>query len=185
MKALDWRLAVLALVLGIALGGRGSWLWQSNSYGKKLADQAASFGGQLADQDRQYARERDQASAAALDQLKAHQDARRALEARLQEQESTHYKELTNAQNDRNRLRDRLATADLRLSVLLDAGAFAGQGGDGGLREAAGTGSVVHGSARAQLDPAHAQRIVGITGDGDDGLKALQACQAYVLEVTQ
>ncbi len=185
MKALDWRLALLALVLGVALGARVAWLWQDNSFGKLLADQAAGFGGQLADKDRQYARERDQASTAALEQLRVHQDARRVLEALLQEQESTHYRELTNAQNDRKRLRDRLATADLRLSVLLDAGAFAGQGGGGGLRETAGTGSVVHGSARAQLDPAHAQRIVGITGDGDDGLKALQACQAYVREVTQ
>ncbi|PMU85227.1 hypothetical protein C1Y30_30695, partial [Pseudomonas sp. GW704-F3] len=39
---------------------------------------------------------------------------------------------------------------------------------------------VVHGAARAQLDPAHAQRILAITGDGDQGLIALRACQAYV-----
>ena len=31
---------------------------------------------------------------------------------------------------------------------------------------------------RAQLAPTHAQRIVGITGDGDQGLIALSACQA-------
>ena len=47
-----------------------------------------------------------------------------------------------------------------------------------------GTGGVVHGSRRAQLDPAHAQRIIGITGDGDQGLIALQACQAYAKEVS-
>ena len=39
---------------------------------------------------------------------------------------------------------------------------------------------VVHGAHRAQLDTAYAQRIIGITGDGDQGLVALQACQAYV-----
>jgi hypothetical protein len=38
---------------------------------------------------------------------------------------------------------------------------------------------VVHGAARAQLDPAHAQRILAITGDGDQGLIALRACQKY------
>lgn len=38
---------------------------------------------------------------------------------------------------------------------------------------------------RARSPPAHAQRIVAITGDGDEGLRALQACQGYVREVTQ
>lgn len=32
--------------------------------------------------------------------------------------------------------------------------------------------------ARAQLDPAHAQRTIRITSDGDAGLIALAACQA-------
>jgi len=45
------------------------------------------------------------------------------------------------------------------------------------------TGGVVHGGARAQLDPAHAQRIVGITDAGDQGLIALAACQAYIQEL--
>ena len=45
-------------------------------------------------------------------------------------------------------------------------------------------GGVVHGGARARLDPAHAQRIVAITDDGDQGLIALAACQAYVREVS-
>ena len=38
-------------------------------------------------------------------------------------------------------------------------------------------------TTRGELDPAAAQRIVAITGDGDEGLKALQACQAYVREI--
>jgi hypothetical protein len=45
---------------------------------------------------------------------------------------------------------------------------------------AAGAGGVVHGAVRAELDSAHAQRIVAITDDGDRGLIALQACQAYI-----
>jgi len=84
------------------------------------------------------------------------------------------------AQKDQTRLRDHLATSDLRLSVLL-----ATPGGGGGMPATNGTGSVVHGAARGELDPEAAQRIVAITGDGDEGLKALQACQAYARELVQ
>jgi bifunctional ADP-heptose synthase (sugar kinase/adenylyltransferase) len=45
--------------------------------------------------------------------------------------------------------------------------------------------SVVHGGARARLDPAHAQRIIAITDTGDRGLIALQACQAYARGVSE
>ena len=47
-----------------------------------------------------------------------------------------------------------------------------------------GPSGMVYGANRAQLDSAHAQRIIGITGDGDQGLIALQACQAYAKEVS-
>ncbi|MEX5623552.1 lysis system i-spanin subunit Rz, partial [Pseudomonas syringae] len=140
---------------------------------------------QLADKDRAYGREREEAAAAALDQLAEQKAQRQALEVRLQVQGKTHWQEKNDAQTTQARLRDRLATADLRLSVLVDAGAFAEPGCDGGVRETAGTGSLVHGAVRAQLDRAHAQRIVAITDDGDRGLIALQACQAYVREVTK
>ena len=78
------------------------------------------------------------------------------------------------------RLRDRLATADLRLSVQLDAGAT----GCDAVQAATCTSGMVYGAHRARLAPAHAQRIIGITGDGDQGLIALQACQAYAKEVS-
>lgn len=45
-------------------------------------------------------------------------------------------------------------------------------------------GGVVHGGARAQRDPAHAQRIIAITDEGDRGMIALAACQAYVRGVS-
>lgn len=45
-------------------------------------------------------------------------------------------------------------------------------------------GSVVHGPTRAQLDPAHAQRIIGITDAGDHGLIAPATCQTYAKEVS-
>ncbi|WP_313365957.1 lysis system i-spanin subunit Rz [Pseudomonas sp.] len=177
--------ALAALVLVCAVGARIAWVWQANAYGKRLAVQANDYGQQLAKKDRDYSRERDEAATAALKQLAEQQDARRALEDRLQDQTKTHWKELNDAQQAQARLRDRLATADLRLSVLVDAGALAASGCDGGVREAPGAGGVVHGAVRAQLDRVHAQRIVAITDEGDRGLIALQACQAYVREVTK
>jgi hypothetical protein len=41
---------------------------------------------------------------------------------------------------------------------------------------------MVHGATRAQLDPAHAQRVIGITDTGDQGMITLAACQAYAKE---
>lgn len=182
---LNWRIALLAVAVGLYAGGRAAWVWQASEYGKQLAEQAAGYVQQLADKDRAHGREREEAAAAALEQLAAQKSQRQALEDRLQEQGKTHWKEMNDAQQTQARLRDRLATADLRLSVLVDAGAFATPSGDGGMREAAGTGGVVHATVRARLDPAHAQRIIGITDTGDRGLIALQACQAYVREVTK
>ncbi|QLL15407.1 lysis system i-spanin subunit Rz [Pseudomonas chlororaphis] len=174
--SLDWRWGVLALVFGAAVGARLAWLWQAD----ELERQAAGYEQQVAAKDLAHSREREGAAEAALGQLDVQQKARRALEDRLQTQDQTHWKEMNDAQQAQARLRDRLATADLRLSVLLDAGSVATSSCDGGMRAPAGTGGLVDGALRAQLDPAHARRIVGITGEGDQGLIALAACQAYV-----
>nr|WP_269807092.1 lysis protein [Pseudomonas monteilii] len=178
-------IAVATLALACAIGARAAWVWQANAYGKQLAEQADDHRKQQAEKDRLHGREREEAAAAALNQLAEQQDARRVLEARLQEQNRTYWKEMNDAQQAQARLRDRLATADLRLSVLVNTGAHAAQGCDSGMREATSTGGVVHGAVRAQLDRAHAQRVVAITDEGDRGLIALQACQAYVREVTK
>ncbi|MNJ21236.1 Bacteriophage lysis protein [compost metagenome] len=137
--------------------------------------QAAEARQQLAEQASTYQREREASALAVIDWQKGEQGRRQVLEARLKEVDETHFKEFSDAQKNISRLRDRLATADLRLSVLLAA-----PGGNSGLSAATGAGGVVHGAARGELDPAAAQRIVAITGDGDQGLTALAACQAYV-----
>ena len=82
-----------------------------------------------------------------------------------------------NKPNKHARLRDRLATADLRLSVLLDSTDSVSRDG---VQATTCTSGMVYGAHRARLDPAHAQRIIGITSDGDQGLIALQACQSYI-----
>ncbi|QTD34614.1 lysis system i-spanin subunit Rz [Pseudomonas fluorescens] len=131
----------------------------------------------LAEQARLHAETLNQMTSAAATAQQAEQDKRLALEQRLTASEQTHYRALNDAQRDQDRLRDRLATADLRLSVLVDAG-DAAQGC--GVPATSGAGSVDHAAVRARLDPAHARRIVAITGEGDRGLIALQACQAYI-----
>lgn len=172
MNVLGWRLAGLALLLGIYVGGRGAWLWQANHYEKALAQQSGH-----------YQREREAAALAVIDWQAEEQDRRRGLEDRLKLTAETHWKEMSDAQITQARLRDRLATADLRLSVILAA--TTAETGGCGVPTAASAGGVVHGVLRANLDPAHAQRIVAITDEGDRGLIALEACQAYVRGITR
>lgn len=88
---------------------------------------------------------------------------------------------LTDEKTNQTRLRNRLATTDLRLSGILDATAATGCDA---IQPTTGIYGVVHAAHRAQLDPTHAQRIIGIDGDGDQELIALQVCQAYAKEVS-
>ena len=162
--SVSWRLTGFLL---LTLGGAAlAWQFQDWRYGRQLAEQARLNADTL-----------NQMNVAAANARQVEQDKRLALEQRLAASEQTHYRALSDAQRDQDRLRDRLATADLRLSVLIDAG-DAAQGC--GVPATAGAGGVDHAAVRARLDPAHAQRIIAITDAGDRGLIALQACQAYV-----
>ncbi|WP_421547592.1 lysis system i-spanin subunit Rz [Pseudomonas sp. QD4] len=154
----------------MAGSGVAAWKWQANSYERQLATQAEV-----------HQREREQAAVAVIEWQERQQVERRALETRLQVNDETHYKELRDAQTNQARLRDRLATADLRLSVLVDADESAC---GCPVPTGSGAGGVVHGRTRARLDPAAAQRIIAIAGDGDQGLIALRACQAYAREIS-
>lgn len=177
-----WLPSVAALATGVVIGGAGAWLWQANDYSRQLAEQSADYGRQLQDLRAANGREREQAATAALDQIAEQQIQRRNLEERLAQQAQTHSKELHDAQQTQARLRDRLATSDLRLSVLVGRASVTTASCDSELRETADSAGLVHGAIRADLDPAHAQRIIAITDEGDRGLIALKACQAYVRE---
>lgn len=165
MTPASMKLALVGVLALLLLTAVGVWKVQDWRYGKQLAEQAGLHQGDLTS-----------ISNAAAAQLRADQDKRLALEQRLAASDQSHHETLTNAQKDQARLRDRLATSDLRLSVVL------AQGSAGGCSVPATTsaGGVVHGAVRAELDPAHAQRIVAITDEGDRGVIALAACQAYV-----
>ncbi|WP_426156037.1 lysis system i-spanin subunit Rz [Pseudomonas sp. TSRC2-2] len=160
----SWR--VIGLLLLAAAAFAAAWHFQDWRYGRQLAEQA-----------RLNAETQNQLTQTAASAQQAEQDKRLALEQRLSASEQTHYRALSDAQRDQDRLRDRLATADVRLSVLLDAGDVAS---GCHVPATASAGGVDSATVRARLDPAHAQRIIAITDTGDRGLIALQACQAYV-----
>jgi hypothetical protein len=161
-----YRLVAKGVLLAVLAGASAAIAWQLQDWG---------YGKQLAEQARLHTETLNQLALATVAQQRAEQDKRLALEQRLATSEQTHYRALSDVQRDQGRLRDRLATADLRLSVLLDATT-----GAGSLSTTTASGGMVHGPTRAELDPAHAQRIVSITDDGDRGLIALAACQGYV-----
>ena len=144
--------------------------------------QAWRYGAQLERQSAVHAQALSQQSLAVVRQQQLEQDKRLALEQQLSVSDQQHAQELSDAQRNQAALRDRLATADVRLSVLLDA---AEPVSGGAVPAATAPGGVVHAAPRARLDPAHAQRIIGITDDGDNALIALRACQAYVRAVAR
>ncbi|WP_455884762.1 lysis system i-spanin subunit Rz [Pseudomonas spelaei] len=154
----------LAFVLALAIGFGAAWQVQDWRMGEKLAEQAGLHKDDLT-----------AISNAAAAQDRAELDKHLATEQQLAKQDQQHTKELSDAKTHQARLRDRLATSDLRLSVLLEDSA-----GSCNVPTTAGAVGVVHATRRAQLDPAHAQRIIAITDTGDQGLIALRACQAYV-----
>ena len=162
-------MVVLILVLMVGAAG-GAWQVQGWRMGEKLAAQEVLHKNDLAG-----------ISNAAAAQARAEQDKRLATEQKLAIQDQQHTKELSDAQRNQARLRDQLATADVRLSVLLAEDPASGCN----VPATPGAVGVVHATRRAQLDPAHAQRIIAITDAGDQGLIALRACQAYVRGVAR
>ena len=171
LDAVKWG-GVLLLTLGLMAGSAwAAYAWQANAYGQQLAKQETAH---------QTIQTNLANANSAL--ILAEQSKRFALEQWLAASDKAHYRVFTDAKTNQARLRDRLATADLRLSVQLDATTATGCDG---MQATTRTGGVVYGAHRARLDPAHAQRIIGITGDGDQGLIALQACQAFVLGLSR
>jgi hypothetical protein len=165
MSPTSLKLALVGVLALLLLTAGGTWKVQDWRYGKQLAEQAGLHKDDLT-----------VISNAAAAQVRADQDKRLALEQRLSASDQTHYKELSDAQTKQARL----ATSDLRLSILLTEDPAGGCS----VSATTGAGGVDHATVRAQLDPAHAQRIIAITDEGDRGMIALAACQAYVRGVS-
>ena len=161
-----WAAVLLIILTLMACSAWAAWTWQANAYGQQLVAQEAA-----------HQVERTNLTNANTLQVLAEQGKRIALEQWLAASDQTHYRVLADERTKQARLRDRLATSELRLSVQLDATAATGCDA---VHPTACTGGVVYGAHRAQLDPAHAQRVIDITSEGDQGLISLKACQDYV-----
>ncbi|MEB0195362.1 lysis system i-spanin subunit Rz [Pseudomonas sp. CCI1.1] len=166
-------LAVLILLL-MATAAGVTWEVQGWRLGKQLSEQ-------LSAQSAAHQVQLDAITSEAWRQQKAEQDKRLSIEQQLATQDQQHTKELSDAQRNQARLREQLATADVRLSVLLAEDPASSCN----VPTTPGAVGVVHAARRAQLDPAHAQRIVAITDDGDNAIIALRACQAYVRAIAR
>ena len=156
----------LALLLGaISLG----WVVQGWRLGQALAAR-----------DQSHAEAMARLHDAATRETRRAQNKRLALEQQLQASSQTHYRRLGDAEQKAARLRDRLATAELRLSVLTADTGAAGADHHPKLPTTTRAGRLVDGAPRADIDRGAAQRIVDITGRGDRAIIALGMCQSYV-----
>ena len=118
-----------------------------------------------------------EAQSLALDQatqqvatLQAAAESRRNTIKLLADLDTQHTQERERANQTNASLRADVAAGKRRLSVL------ATSCGTTGSATAAGLG---HAEARAELDPAAAERIVRITNDGDDAIRALSTLQEW------
>lgn len=119
-----------------------------------------------------------EAQSLALDQatkqvqtLEAAAESRRNTIKLLADLDTQHTQERERANQTNTSLRADVAAGKRRLSVLATSCSAAGS------TTAAGLG---HAEARAELDPAAAERIVAIANDGDDAIRQLNALQDYV-----
>ena len=101
-------------------------------------------------------------------------ESRRNTQKLLAQLDTEHTKALTDAQAANNQLRTNVRNGARRLSVKATCPAVRDTTTSTGLGDA---------EARAELDPAAGERIVAITDDGDQGLIALRAAQAYIANV--
>lgn len=110
-----------------------------------------------------------------VEQLEASIESRKNTQRLLTQLDTEHTEERERANQTNADLRAAVATGQRRLSVLATSCA-AGPSAATGLD---------HAEARAELDPAAAERIVRITNDGDDAIRQLNALQDYVRTACQ
>ncbi|WP_440466862.1 lysis system i-spanin subunit Rz [Pseudomonas sp. YH-1] len=160
--ASSWKPLLCALLL--FLSAAGGWISNGWRLGQQIEQQRAAFQADL--------------STINLAAAKAQQEAneqRQALAKAIQQQSAAQYQEYTDAKAQNDQLRADLLTAQRRLSVKVSGCSPAAQ-----VPGTASTGSVGNAGSRADIDPRSAERIVAIANRGDDAIRRLTACQAYV-----
>lgn len=106
-----------------------------------------------------------------IEQLEASERSRKNTIRLLADLDTQHTQERERANQTNASLRADVAAGKRRLSILATTCAAAGSSTTTGLG---------HAEARAELDPAAAERIVRIANDGDDAIRQLTALQDYV-----
>lgn len=182
---LNYRvLASAGLAVALLVGAAGlGWLAQGWRLGERMAEQGREFEQQIAALEKGYADTLAMAQRAAASEARRAHEKRLTLEQQLQATSQNQHRRLTDAEKTAARLRDRLATAELRLSVLL-ASSDATDAGGSAMSSTAAAGRLVDGTHRADIDAGSAQRIVGIVERGDRAIIALAMCQAYAREIS-
>ena len=165
-----WKAAALALAaaLLIGIGAAGGWIFNGWRLGQKIEQQQAAFQADL--------------STINLAAAKAQQEANEQLQASakaIQQDAATRYQEYTDAQHQNAQLRADLLTAQRRLSVKVSGCSTAAQ-----VSTTSGARGVDYAAGRADLDPGDSAALLGIVNRGDDAIRQLTACQAYIRVVS-
>lgn len=161
----NWRPLLCALLLFLAAAG--GWLANGWRLGQQIEQQRAAFQADL--------------STINLAAAKAQQEAdeqRQALAKAIQKDSATRYQEYTDAKAQNDQLRTDLRDANRRLSVKVSGCGTASE-----VPATSGTGGVDHAVSRADLDPGDSAALLGIVNRGDDAIRQLTACQAYVKRI--
>jgi len=164
--AAKWGLLVL-VVLALMLGtGACAWMWQANSYGKKLAEQKSTFDTDLTSIANAGAAQSRQA-------LAKQQSAEQALA--VLDQKAT--EEKTNALAENDKLRADVASGARRLRI---AGSCSASGGN-----VPGTtiSSSLGDASTFELSPASGSTVLSIRAGIIADQAALKALQSYVMNV--
>lgn len=111
-----------------------------------------------------------------IEELEASERSRKNTIKLLAQLDTQHTQERERANQTNADLRARVAAGDQRLSVLAKCPV---------VRATSTTASLDHTEARAELDPAAAERIVRVANDGDDAIRALSALQEWVSTACQ
>lgn len=161
----NWKPLLCALALFLAAAG--GWISNGWRLGQKIEQQKAAFQADL--------------STINLAAAKAQQEAneqRQALAKAIQQDSATRFQEYTDAQHQNAQLRADLLTAQRRLSVKVSGCSATAE-----VSSSASAGSMDHAAGRADLDPGDSAAILGVANRGDDAIRQLTACQAYVRKV--
>lgn len=157
-----WKLLLCALALFLAAAG--GWMANGWRLGQQIEQQQSTFQADLGAINLAAARAQQEAN-----------ERRQVLAKAIQQDSASRYQEYTDVQHQNAQLRADLLTAQRRLSVRVSGCSATGQ-----VPTTARAGSVDHAAGRADLDPGDSAAILGIANRGDDAIRQLTACQAYV-----